>query len=1131
MLTVNNCRFSQHNRDGCLPGPFAGKVTLFLAAMMLLVFVFTSSFTTPGRDIRIVRYSLEDGLSQISVSSIILDSYGFLWVGTQYGLNQFDGYGFRTFKHQPSDRSSLSNSTINSVIEDDRGNLWVATDDGLNVFDRKSETFTVYRHDSGDRYSLNHNRVTGLFRDSGGAIWIKTPLGLDRFDPASGVFENTASFDPLPGWAEENGGEPIYEDSRGRLWIGSHNGLLLFDRIGGHFQVFRHDRDDQGSISSNNVRAVFETSGGDLLIGTDNGLNIFHPGKQQFVRFFPGSYIPAGSEIDHINHIYEDINGTVWTGTNGGLFSFSPVSGEFGTFTSGRGVTPFLNVEVTSVTEDNSGNLWVGTLGGLFMADAKNKFRSYSVHDYMPGAVPAARIIASISLAGDDELWVGTWGGGLFRIKRTAIDAVHYSSMSPATSRRISNDFVHVIFRRSDGSLILGTRDGLDIYLGEDIGFVPYCPSDDPGDCSVFKSNRVYSVMEDSRQVMWVATRNGLYAFDNGEMFEYLHDPDDVNSISSNQVHDIKECSNGYIWLATARGLNRYDREARTFISYLKNPDMGRFSLSNNEVTAIHEDAGGNLWIGTVAGLNRFFPRTGSFMVFSELEGLPDNLIYAIAEDDNGRLWLSTNNGIARFDPDNFEVISFDVDDGLQDYEFNLGAVYKSENGEIFFGGVSGFNSFYPDSILYNDNIPPVAITSFEVQAPGYERFVPVTGTEEIILQPYENSFSIEFAALDFTRPNRNRYSYTLEGLEDSWIYPGTRRVAGFNRVPPGTYMFRVRGSNNDGIWNEEGASFRIVVVTPWWMSGYAYGFYGITVLGLIYIIVMFSTIQLRTANQVLREKEQASQEVARQKEELSLKNRNITDSINYARRIQMAMMPKSRQLQRHFPDSFIFYSPKDIVSGDFFWVSKRRDKVFVAVVDCTGHGVPGAFMSIIGYELLRNIINVKGIESPAGILNELNVDFSKIFDSEGEKDYSFRDGMDIGFIVIDRGKSLLEFSGAFSPMYLIRDMSITEVKGNRFPVGIMEDLIGETFTNHTIHLEKDDMIYLFSDGYPDQFGGVDGKKFKFRRFRHLLLNIHKLPASQQQDMLEDSMIHWMGSQEQVDDILVIGIRPGLDHA
>jgi ligand-binding sensor domain-containing protein/serine phosphatase RsbU (regulator of sigma subunit) len=1096
---------------------------------VLLVLILFRVFPVMARDnIRVVNYSLEHGLSQISVNSIIQDSEGFIWVGTQDGLNKFDGYGFTIYRHQPSDPRSLSNSSIESVIETRDGNIWVGTQGGLNRFDRNTGTFRVYQHEPGNPHTISSNSIQYLFEDRAGFIWIKTEEGLDAYDPESDAFSHYNHYNDVFNYVSGTNYFSIYEDRNDRLWIGSKDGLFHFDRETGEFTRYFNDPALRGSISSNKIKSIFETSSGHFLVGTDNGLNLFDRETGTSRTFFVDAGHDGPSRLNVINKIYEDSSGAVWIGTDAGLFTFSPEHGRFSSLRGRAASPPFIDLEVSAILEDRSMNLWIGTLGGLYMVDSKSKFRTYRIHDYIPGSPPSARFIASIYPASPDELWLGTWGGGLFILNRRTGEVKQYSSNSPNLSDRISNDFVHVIFSDSKGRIILGTRDGMDLFRGHQQGFIPWCPSAGMDDCSLFNSNRVYCIYEDSRDVTWIGTRYGLHSLKGSKITSYYHNPLDSTSISSNQVNDVLECRDGFIWVATVDGLNRFDRETGNFFHYRKDPEKGRFSLSNNHLTSLLEDSNGNLWIGSVAGLNRFFKKTGSFIVFSEMEGLPNNLIYSLLDDDEGCIWISTNHGIARFDPSSYELSSYDVADGLQNYEFNLGARFKCKTGEFFFGGVDGVNSFFPDSLLLNKTIPALAITSFEVITPAGNRRTILGNKKQILLQPHENSFSVEFAALDFTRPAKNQYAYKLEGLEDNWIYAGTRRIANFSKIPSGNYVLHIKGSNNDGVWNEEGVSLRIIIITPWWRTIYAYVFYAIFLLLLIYLVILFSTRSLRNANQILREKELASTEISRQREELILKNRNITDSINYARRIQLAMMPTSKHFRRLFPESFVFYKPKDIVSGDFYWVNKRNDKVFFAVIDCTGHGVPGAFMSIIGYELLRNIINIKGIERPSDILNQLNKDFSGIFNAEGETDISFRDGMDIGFCVIDRKLSLLEFAGAFSPMYLIRNKSITEIKGNRFSVGLMEDLIDEQFENHVIKLEKNDMIYLFSDGYPDQFGGEEGKKFKYRRFRHLLLNIHTRPADEQEKLLDQSIIQWMNGHEQVDDILILGVRPGL---
>ncbi len=1112
----------------CFPGvSMICILRLFISG--LLISVTAAPELNASRDNwRIVNYSLEQGLSQVSVSSIIQDSHGFLWIGTQDGLNRFDGYGFTVYRHQPSDPSSLSGSNVNSVIEDSKGNIWVGTQAGLNKLDRERNSFKVYRHEPGNLYSISDDNIYYLYEDRAGKIWLKTERGIDWFDSGTGTFTQYLHYTDDSNYVTGSGYYHIYEDNKDRLWVGSRDGLFYFDRLAERFRRYSHDPGDPVSISNNKVKCILETSSGHLLIGTSAGLNIFNRIDESFTSVYIDPNITGESGFNVINTIFEDSRGNILLGTDSGLFTFSPDDEQIRPF-GGKAISgTFSDMEVSVIFEDRSNNLWVGSLGGLFMIDSKSKFASTRIHDYLPEAPSSAALIASVLSSKDEELWIGTWGGGLFMLNRHTGDIKHYSVNSPNASDRISNDFVHALFSDSMGRIITGTRNGLDIYPGDQTGFEPFCPTNQEEECTVFNSNRVYRIFEDSQQVIWIGTGRGLHSVRDGNMKSYYHNPQDAAGIPSNKVTDILECRNGFIWLATDGGLSRFDRTTETFSNYRKDPEKGRFSLSNNELTCLHEDSNGNLWVGSVAGLNRFFPGTGSFMVFSEMEGLPNNLIYTILEDNEGNLWLSTNRGLARFNPDSFEIDVFDVADGLLSYEFNLGAGFRGENGELFFGGVAGLNSFFPDSLVTNNIIPPVAITSFEVLSPEGNRFLLAEEKEEIILRPRENSFIVEFAAMDFTRPSKNRYAYKLKGLENNWIYTGSRRTVSFSRIPSGTYTLRVKGSNNDGVWNEEGVSLRIVIITPWWKSGYAYVLYGVSLLALVYLAIMVSTRKLRSTNQALKEKELASEEISRQKEELAFKNRNITDSIKYAKRIQLAMMPTSRQFRRIFPDSFVYYNPKDIVSGDFYWVNQRSDKVFFAVIDCTGHGVPGAFMSIIGYELLRNIINIKGIENPAEILNELNEDFSKIFNSGEGNNYSFRDGMDIGFCVIDCKKAILEYAGAFSSMYLIRDKSVSEIKGNRFSVGLMGDLIDEPFENHSMKLEKDDVIYLFSDGYPDQFGGEEGKKFKYRRFRHLLLNIHRLPFRQQEKILDQSLVHWMGDHEQVDDILIIGVKPGL---
>ncbi len=368
--------------------------------------------------------------------------------------------------------------------------------------------------------------------------------------------------------------------------------------------------------------------------------------------------------------------------------------------------------------------------------------------------------------------------------------------------------------------------------------------------------------------------------------------------------------------------------------------------------------------------------------------------------------------------------------------------------------------------------------------------------------------------------------------LQPTCIYQSARKFLwigirnGLNRFDE--YSFEIfRHNQQDSSSKSLNYINRMEVKTPVLQTRIAYFIYGIIIIFLVYFLVQYRTKSLRKANQILIEKDIASREVEKQRRELAIKNKNITSSIQYAKKIQEALLPSDVMFKKLLPDSFILFKPKDIVSGDFYWITERNNKVFVSAVDCTGHGVPGAFMSLIGFKILENIIKVQSIEKPSEILNILSMGIENTFHRD-EEDYLLKDGMDLAFCAFDRNKKQLEYAGAFNPLYLIRDNKLIETRADRFSIGLKHELNTQNeYTNHSVSIKKGDMIYLFSDGYPDQFGGPNGKKFMYRRFRHMLLTIHKLPLQEQKDFLEKSIETWKGDKyDQVDDILVIGIRP-----
>jgi serine phosphatase RsbU (regulator of sigma subunit) len=639
----------------------------------------------------------------------------------------------------------------------------------------------------------------------------------------------------------------------------------------------------------------------------------------------------------------------------------------------------------------------------------------------------------------------------------------------------------------------------------------------------IFEGHRVYSIIEDRHGGYWFGTGNGLHRYFHNSFKSYYNSISDTGSLCSNTVQTILEDSDGIIWVGTEGGFDRFVPETGKFKHYKKKINATNV-ISDNSVLTIFEDSNKFLWLGTESGLNKFEKKTEKFTPYvRKKDGLKSAYIYSILDDKIGNLWLSTNKGISKFNLVNKSVDNYDLVDGLQSYEYNIGAYYKSKSGELFFGGIHGFNSIHPDS-LFHEYIPTsIYITSIKTKYHNteYEHFK--EGKEEYIFS-YKDYFTIEFATLEFTHSEKNNYSYLMEGLNDDWIPIGTTNSATFPKIAPGTYVFEVKGTNKDLIWNEETDKVQIIIEPPLWKSNYAYALYIIVVMVLLYLLYLTITKNLRKTNQILKEKQKTAEKISKQKEELSRKNKNITDSLNYAQRIINAMMPSNKLFRKLLPESFVMFKPKDIVSGDFFWIAEKNGKIFIASVDCTGHGIPGAFMSIIGFELLRNIVKIQNNEKPAEILNKLNDGVAEIF-RDAEKT-NIHDGMDLSFCVLHKNKRIVEYAGAFNPLYIVREKKIIEIRGDRFSVGLATNSDGQRFTNHVIPLMDNDVIYMFTDGYVDQFGGPEGKKFKYRRFRHLLLTIHKMSMKEQRTSLDKSIASWMINHEQIDDILVIGVKP-----
>jgi signal transduction histidine kinase len=493
---------------------------------------------------------------------------------------------------------------------------------------------------------------------------------------------------------------------------------------------------------------------------------------------------------------------------------------------------------VYSLHEDRSGNLWIGTIAGIDKIDLKKKkFRHYKMSANPDAVQLSDNVIGSIYKDLDGKLWIGTWNKGLNVYDRSTRSIEYYSSEF-SDNRHISGNNIHVIFRDSKSRIWLGTRNGVSIFDRDRKRFILLQDYFNMETAGYFIGNRVYCIIEDSFGKIWIGTGNGIFVLDHERKTARVIRASDTGPfhISSNLVYSLLEDRDNNIWIATSNGLDQYI-PALDIIRHYTRKAEGKNTLCDNYIISLCEDKTGNLWIGTSSGINKFNREDSVFTCYSMKDGLPSNIIYDILEDNRNDLWFTTGNGLARYNPDSDTISAYTLEEGVQGMEFNIKAVFKGEDGELFFGGMDGFISFNPDSLSGNTYIPPIKITSFEKENNGIRSKLSVY-EDEIDLTFRDYSFTIEFSALDFSDPVKNQYAYQLEPLSDKWINIGNRRFVHFTNLPPGKYVFRVKGTNNDGLWNTTGTGITINIAPPWWKSKYALASYIVmAVIGVVFLM------------------------------------------------------------------------------------------------------------------------------------------------------------------------------------------------------------------------------------------------------------------------------------------------------
>ncbi|MCW3105063.1 MAG: hypothetical protein JWO09_3503 [Bacteroidetes bacterium] len=1053
------------------------------------VFLFCICIAANAQLLNFKNYSIEDGLPQSQIIDLLQDHNGNMWFATNGGgVSCFNGLHFTNY----STRDGLSNNRVFSVFEYDDRNIWIGTTKGLSRLYNKK----IYQFKDA---LVRETGIYCFYKHSDGNTWIGTSDGIVLYDGKKfKSFPRNDSIGSYQVWS-------IKQDKLGNTWIATMlNGVFCYDgKTMKHFTM-------KDGLSDLRIRDIL-INDDKVWVSSYRGIHEYDPSKA-YTGTQSFKIISEKQFSETVYKLFRDSLGNVWAGTAKGVLKIT--YGKTRSITRANGLCGNL---VDAITQDREGNMWFGSFAG-----GVSKYKNDLFINFNEDHGLVNNTVMSVFKDSKDNFWIGTWGGGVSKF--------NYSESKKADTAVFTN---------------YSQKDGL-IY------------------------NNVWSITEDKKGNIWFGTSSaGLSVFD-GKKFTNYHIKQGLHGI---RIPDMLTDRKGNVWLANENGVDMYD--GKTFTQY-----SVKDGLSNQGVNAIYEDNFGDLWFGSPDKITKYdgkkftsitrpegFPRIRNlvrdhlgytwistdlgvavyngkkFITINELNGLSSNTVYYVNADDNGYLWIGTNNGIDRLDINAYvnqkevKLKHYGKEEGFIGLECNQNAFYRDVDGKLWIGTIDGVTIYNPDCEQKNKVAPQTQITNIRLflESVDFSKYSDSTqkGLPVNLVLPYDkNHITFDFAGVSQSIPEKVRYRFMLQGFDKDWLPEGKETSTTYSNLPPGKYTFLLKACNSDSIWNAQPATYSFEIVPPFWKRPWFYIISIIIGVSLIYAFVKMREQNLQRSRRRLKEEVAIrTKELLEEKEKLQIayseideKNKDITDSIHYAKRIQEAILPADSTIKQLLPESFVFYKPKDIVSGDFYWLEQWGPQTLIAAVDCTGHGVPGAFMSIVAHNILTQTVNVLGLAKPALILNETNSQLSKKLNQDPEE-ATVRDGMDIALCAINYKKSTMEFAGANNPLWIIRKGQVIEINGDKFPIGAFVGEELQRFTNHEWEIQRGDCIYIFTDGFADQFGGPKGKKFKYKQFQELLLSIHEKPMAEQKEILRKTNDDWQGELEQVDDVLVIGIR------
>ncbi|MCC6370272.1 MAG: SpoIIE family protein phosphatase [Bacteroidia bacterium] len=1046
------------------------------------------SLSTGAQTYHFANYGVKDGLAQSNVSGIVQDSAGFFYIATAGGVSRFDGKNFTNYTTE----DGLADNNASAIFKDKNNIIWIGHENGgLTRFDGR--TFKEIK----SKLLPKDKKIYSFFQDSKGSLWIATESKgairiLNPSNSKSDKFQTNV-------YSGEDGLSQyvlsVSEDKKGNIWFLTDIGIKILDAGTRHFDFFKPQGMPVGQVS-----AMYRDHDGNFIIGTLNGsLTKYNISTATFETLLASEELlklNSGNGSNIIYTIFEDSKNNLWASVlNSGVVRYNKGSKTSTLFNTANGLS--VN-KIKCICNDDEGNIILGTSGEGLEIFSGEKFVSYTKRNGL-----SDNQVWAICKDKKGNMWFGTNEGLTVHNPKETPDKAYKAI---GVSEGLPSNNVRAIVNDKAGNLWIGTWGGKVIKYDVDNSKMIVVPS-----LNDIVNNLVSCLMIDSHNRLWIGTLEGIVVYDlgSGAIKTYRT----IDGLSDNDVSCLFEQSNGDIWIGTKqKGVTVFN--GQSFKKY--NRENG---FNYNSISSITEDSKKNIWIGTESGGALVF-NGKTFTNYKTKNGLVSDFVTLIIADRAGSVWLGTNKGLNKFVAYKSAFASYLGQDGFTGLETKPRAVYIDEENNIWFGTVNGAFKYTPKFDLPVTQEPLTHLLNIKVNLND------VALTDKLNLSYQENSLTFDFFGISLSNPDGVTYKTKLEGYDNDWKSISKQTSEIYSNLPPGHYTYKLMACNGWGVCNSEPLSVSIVITPPFWKTWWFY----LTVI-VVFVTALFAFIKIRERSLILEKKileekvNERTAEVVEKNKELDAKNQDITASIRYAKRIQEAILPPDEFVKKNLPNTFILFKPKDIVSGDFYWMETKNDHVLFAAVDCTGHGVPGAFMSIVGHNLLDRIISEQEITEPAKILDELNKGLGETLRQNDLEDNTVKDGMDITLCSFHQKSGTMQYAGAFNPLWLIRNNELIEFKADKFPIGNSTTAHRNSFANHSIELQKGDTFYIFSDGYCDQFGGPSGKKFKASNLKQVLLKSQHLNMQQQRDLLNETIENWRGTLEQVDDILVIGTR------